>query len=110
MTLTEPLRYRHVGEAIRGPQGQDMSVRAEVGLLSRNVRIFGSQDVAGTDSFGAHVQMLHIDEAHLRYVELTHVGQANQLGHYPIHFHHSGVVNDRVSVHGCAVHRSFNVM
>ena len=65
MTLTEPLRYRHVGEAIRGPQGQDMSVRAEVGLLSRNVRIFGSQDVAGTEAFGAHVMMLHADTARL---------------------------------------------
>ena len=57
-----------MAEAITGPAGQDMSIRAEVGLLSRNIRIVGSQDVAGTDSFGAHVQMLHIDEAHLRYV------------------------------------------
>ena len=35
-------KYFHVGEQLTGPNGEDMSIRSEVGLLSRNVRIVGS--------------------------------------------------------------------
>ena len=85
--LKRGLSYRHVSETITGPNGEDMSIRAEVGLLSRNVRIVGSTDKDGTEDFGAHVMMLKVDRAQFEYVELTHVGQAHQLGRYPIHFH-----------------------
>merc|ERR1719353_136648 len=89
-----------------------MSLRAEVALLSRNVRILGSTEENGTQDFGAHVMMLKLDRAHFEYVEWHHVGQAHQLGRYPIHFHVSGVLKvvdeQRALVRGCAVHRTFN--
>ena len=37
-----------MSETITGPRGEDMSIRAEVGMLSRNVRITGSTDVDAT--------------------------------------------------------------
>jgi hypothetical protein len=36
------------------------------------------------------------------------MGKANQLGHYPVHFHFAGIMKDRASVMGCAIHRTFN--
>lgn len=46
-------------------------------------------------------------QAHIEYTEFRTVGQAFQLGRYPVHFHING--NMSLSyVHGCAIHKSFN--
>jgi hypothetical protein len=110
LTLKEPLKYRHLAEDDKDPLAgsKDTSIRAEVGILSRSIRVIGSQDLDGTEHFGAHVMMLKIDKVALEYVEFFHVGQAHQLGRYPVHFHHSGVVYGRAHVRGCAIHRTFN--
>ena len=43
----------------------------------------------------------------ISYVEFVHVGQAFQLGRYPIHFHLEGSVHDSYII-GNSVHHTFN--
>merc|ERR1719199_1239343 len=85
-----------------------MNIRAEVGLLSRNILVKGSRTEDATQHFGAQVMMLKLDKVALEYVEFNHVGQAHSLGRYPVHFHHSGNLAGRAHVRGCAIHRTFN--
>jgi len=55
-------------------------MRAEVGLLSRNVIFRGDPDVSPKMQFGAHIMMhSHGDESligRIEYIEFTDVGQA----------------------------------
>ncbi|XP_061122944.1 PKHD1 like 1, tandem duplicate 1 [Syngnathus typhle] len=45
ITLTEPLEYSHLGISVTLPDGTAFEARAEVGLLTRNVVVRGSQNV-----------------------------------------------------------------
>ncbi|KAK7090198.1 cell surface hyaluronidase-like [Littorina saxatilis] len=83
--------------------------RAEVGLLSRNIKIEGVMEDScyevdipgasraftrklckrfGMDTFGGHIKILigHTS-VHIEGAELYHMGQQGYLGSYPIHFH-----------------------
>merc|ERR1719414_1132205 len=88
------LYYTHFGEMYRG-----VDMRAEVGLLTRNVVIRGEMgdhcsdeseacQALGFDNFGGHTVAL---EGFARYniegAEVTNMGQMSVLGRYPIHFH-----------------------
>lgn len=44
ITLTEPLMYTHLGVTVTLPDGSKFEGRAEVGLLTRNIVIRGSQN------------------------------------------------------------------
>ncbi|XP_068189914.1 fibrocystin-L-like [Antennarius striatus] len=46
VTLTEPLKYIHLGVTITLPDGTQFEGRAEVGLLTRNIVVRGSQNRA----------------------------------------------------------------
>uniref|UniRef100_A0A3Q2Z1Q4 PKHD1 like 1, tandem duplicate 1 n=1 Tax=Hippocampus comes TaxID=109280 RepID=A0A3Q2Z1Q4_HIPCM len=45
VTLTEPLKYSHLGVSVTLPDGTVFEARAEVGLLTRNVVVRGSQNI-----------------------------------------------------------------
>jgi hypothetical protein len=86
-------------------------MRAEVGLLSRNVVYRGDPETSSANMYGATI-FLHSQgddslKARLSYIECTDVGQAFKLGRYAIHFHMIGAVH-RSYAKGLAVHRSFN--
>jgi hypothetical protein len=86
-------------------------MRAEVGLLTRNVKYRGDPETSAKNKYGAHI-MLHApgDEAcigRIMYVELTDVGQAFKLGRYPIHFHLIGTVAKSI-VKGNSIHQTYN--
>ena len=93
--------------------GKRVDMRAEVGCLTRNVKVQGD-DESTSDQYGAHI-MLHspaIGEVattvgRISYLECTLCGQAAILGRYPIHFHMLGRVHESYVV-GAAVHRTFN--
>ncbi|XP_078071648.1 PKHD1 like 1, tandem duplicate 1 [Mustelus asterias] len=53
LNLTEPLRYRHLGESISLRDGTVFEPRAEVGLLTRNVIVRGSNQVEWNDQIEA---------------------------------------------------------
>ncbi|XP_077774996.1 cell migration-inducing and hyaluronan-binding protein isoform X1 [Podarcis muralis] len=98
--------YLHTGEVIDG-----VDMRAEVGLLSRNVLVMGemakecynyNSDLCSFfdfDTFGGHIKLgLGFKAVHMEGIELKHMGQQS-LGHYPIHFHMSGDVDEKGGYH-----------
>ena len=85
-------------------------MRAEVGLLTRNVKYRGDSN-SRRDKYGAHIMMHSSGDDSLSgkiaYTEFEDVGQAFQLGRYPIHFHMIGRVHNSY-VKGNAIHHTYN--
>jgi hypothetical protein len=69
-----------------------VDVRAEVGLLTHNIVIQG--DAASTASnVGGHIMLMAgsgTTTVQLAHVQLQRMGQLNQVGRYPLHFHLMG--------------------
>ncbi|MEO0857903.1 MAG: G8 domain-containing protein [Bacteroidota bacterium] len=112
VTLTEPLDYRHFGE-IQTIEGRRIDMRAEVGLLTRDIVIQGDEnsltriDETGYHvGFGGHVMFMVGGTAQIEGVELVRMGQTGVRGRYPIHWHLAG---DRPSdyARGNSVHHSY---
>ncbi|XP_078070072.1 cell surface hyaluronidase [Mustelus asterias] len=93
-------QFLHVGEIVDG-----IDMRAEVGVLSRNVVIEGEMEDScygdnwceffKHDTFGGHLKILkNFTSVHLSNVELVHMGQ-QVMGSYPVHFHLCGDVDER---------------
>ncbi|XP_073734187.1 cell surface hyaluronidase CEMIP2 isoform X2 [Callorhinus ursinus] len=117
--VKETPQFLHMGEITDG-----VDMRAEVGILTRNVVIRGQMEdscYAGNqcqffdyDTFGGHVMIKkNFTSVHLSYVELKHMGQ-QQLGRYPVHFHLCGDVDYKggyrhaTFVDGLSIHHSFS--
>ncbi|XP_043915117.1 cell surface hyaluronidase [Protopterus annectens] len=115
--IKEKPQFPHVGEILDG-----VDMRAEVGILSRNIVIQGEMEGScygsnmcqffNTDTFGGHIQILkNFTSVHLSNVELKNMGQQAQKK-YPLHFHLCGDVDvkggyrsptyvDSLSIHHC---------
>uniref|UniRef100_A0A8C3WU92 hyaluronoglucosaminidase n=1 Tax=Catagonus wagneri TaxID=51154 RepID=A0A8C3WU92_9CETA len=117
--IEETPQFLHMGEIIDG-----VDMRAEVGILTRNVVIRGEMEEAcyaenqcqffDYDTFGGHVMIKkNFTSVHLSYVELKHMGQQH-LGRYPVHFHLCGDVDYKggyryaAFVDGLSIHHSFS--
>jgi parallel beta-helix repeat protein len=119
ITLSRPTIFKHYAGSVDytgsnfngGTKTKTLEMRAEVGLLSRNVVYKGADDDSVEAQYGAHIMMhSHGDDSltgRISYVELTQVGQAFQLGRYPIHFHMIGNVHNSY-VKGNAIHHTYN--
>ncbi|KAB1256997.1 Cell migration-inducing and hyaluronan-binding protein [Camelus dromedarius] len=113
--------YLHIGEEIDG-----VDMRAEVGLLSRNIVVMGEMEdecypysthicsFFDFDTFGGHIKFaLGFKAAHLEGVELKHMGQ-QLVGQYPIHFHLAGDVDEKggynppTYVRDLSIHHTFS--
>mmetsp|Transcript_4311 Transcript_4311/g.10607 ORF Transcript_4311/g.10607 Transcript_4311/m.10607 type:complete len:3581 (-) Transcript_4311:97-10839(-) len=111
ITLAGTLSTYHLGSwATDSGNTQVVDMRAEVGLLSRNV-IFQGDDVhTQADQLGAHI-MLHDPDGQavgrIEHIEARNVGQAFRLGRYPIHYHLLGDVSTSY-IRNSAIHHSFN--
>ena len=143
--LDEPLEHRHIAVCSNGPNnnGQGwgwagtLCTRAEVGLLTRNVKMMGNfnedwrEELAecelgvgiafgtqtcfqnrfgheeGSDQFGSVLFLHKPSYAKIEFFELTHAGQAFNLARYPIHFHTPGSLPTSY-VRGCGIHNTFN--
>lgn len=113
-------KYLHVGEVLDG-----VDMRAEVGMLTRNILIMGEMEdhcygnnaceFFDFDTFGGHLKVgIGFKAVHIEGVELKHMGQQT-MGHYPIHFHMAGDVDEKggysnppTYVKQAAVHHSFS--
>lgn len=112
-------QFLHVGELMDG-----VDMRAEVGLLTRNIllrgevqeRCYGEHACKffSFDTFGGHLKVERgFRAAHVSGVELQHMGQQT-MGHYPIHFHMNGDVDERggyhppTSIQHVSIHHSFS--
>ncbi|KAJ8393075.1 hypothetical protein AAFF_G00067580 [Aldrovandia affinis] len=109
--------YLHLGEVVDG-----VDQRAEVGLLTRNIRVRGEMESScyahnhchlfQYDTYGGHIKIQKgFRSFHMSGVELIALGQQNR-GSYPLHFHLAGDVDqrggydpptyvDHLSVHHC---------
>lgn len=76
------------------PQGQSWTLdqRAEVGLLTHNIKIQGDT-ASDITKFGGHMMFMRPvgstigGHAYIANVELTRMGQRQKLGRYPMHWH-----------------------
>uniref|UniRef100_W5MTF7 hyaluronoglucosaminidase n=1 Tax=Lepisosteus oculatus TaxID=7918 RepID=W5MTF7_LEPOC len=112
-------QFLHVGEIIDG-----IDMRAEVGLLTRNILIQGQMENScygnnlcqffSYDSYGGHIKILgNFTSVHLSHIELKNMGQ-QVMGSYPVHFHLCGDVDEKggysppTYIEGLSIHHSFS--
>ena len=109
-TLNTALSYRHVGvqqSYSSGSRSWVLDQRAEVGLLSHNVKIQGDASSEST-SFGAHVMIMKGAKGYFSSVELHRMGQKKILGRYPIHWHMHENTSSGQYFRNSSIHRSYN--
>ncbi len=110
--FTKELKYPHTGSIISYKRETDQKewkadVRAEVGLLSHNIRIEGDleSDLSG---FGGHIMIMSGGKAFLDGVELYKMGQKSKLGRYPFHWHLLANGGKDQYIKNSSIHKSFN--
>ncbi len=113
-TVGADLSYDHIGETkpySGNSQSWSLDMRAEVGLLSRNIKIQGSpvsfNENDQTYKLGAHVMIMGNAEAYFDGVELYRVGQARKKARYPFHWHVRGNAIGQYFKNS-SVHESYN--
>ncbi|KAF0297088.1 Cell surface hyaluronidase [Amphibalanus amphitrite] len=88
-----PVLYTHWGEVTDG-----VDMRAEVGVLTRNVRFHGRMeescygnnlcDIFDYDTFGGQIKIhQNFTSVRIENAEFYHMGQQSVMSSYPIHFH-----------------------
>ena len=102
LQLSAPLAYTHyAGEKDYGEPGKPdmLTMRAEVGLLTRSVKIRGD-DSTTSSKYGGHI-MLKGDNVvgRISHVELKNMGQAYQLQRHPVTFTESEHLGDSYVSH-----------
>lgn len=111
ITFVEPLKYKHYAGVQALESGVTLEMRAEVGLLTRNVVIQGDESSEKT-KYGVHI-IIHSrtgdDKSigRITYAEVRRAGQAYNVGRYAIHFHMTGNVRQSYVV-GNSIHHSYN--
>ncbi|XP_078597213.1 cell surface hyaluronidase CEMIP2-like [Branchiostoma floridae x Branchiostoma japonicum] len=115
--ISGQIKYTHFGEI-----SDDVDLRGEVGLLTRNIKFQGEVEdncygdnfcqYFDYDTYGGHVKILPgFKNVHLSGIEFTRMGQQVQ-GSYPVHFHMAGDVDEvggysrptyvrELSIHNC---------
>lgn len=85
VTLDKALNYEHFGKQ-ETIGGKTFDMRAEVGLLSRNIDIQGAEDSLKSE-FGAHMMFMNGSAVQLSGIEVRRGGQIGKAARYPIHWH-----------------------
>ena len=106
VTLSRPLGHEHFGER-QTVDGRTVDERAEVALLSRNVKIEGEES-SSADGFGGQIMVMEGGQARVEGAELTRLGQKATLRRYPIHFHMLGSGGESSYLEGSSLHHTFN--
>jgi len=120
VSFTTALTFPHNGSTITRTRSTDgkswtADLRAEVGLLSRNVRIQGDA-VSETAGFGGHIMVMNggtgccvtAGKGYIEGVELIRMGQKSLLGRYPMHWHMVAEGGAGQYFRDSVVRRSFN--
>ena len=94
-----------------GSKTKTITMRAEVGLLTRNVVFKGADADSINDRYGAHIMLHAVDNesviGRISYIEIYQAGQAFQLGRYPIHYYMLGIAHDSY-IKGNSIHHTYN--
>lgn len=109
ITLDSPLNSLHYAKT--ETYGTDtIEIRGEVGLLTRNIKIRGSDDSLA-NQYGAHIMLYFPGNescvGRIENAEIFHAGQAYNLGRYAIHFHLIGRVSGSY-IRNNSIHDTFN--
>jgi cell surface hyaluronidase len=99
VSFTNGLSYLHNGSTLTKTRPSDSKswtadLRAEVGLMSRNVKVQGDA-ASATAGFGGHIMVMNggttccvtAGKAYIEGVELFRMGQKSIVGRYPMHWH-----------------------
>ncbi len=115
VSFTPPLAFMHWGALQNYNDGTDLHVldeRAEVGLLTRNVKVQGDA-LSENNGFGGHFMIMKglccptSGVGRVSGIELFRMGQKSAIARYPFHWHHAGDVTGQY-IRGCGIHRSYN--
>ena len=99
--VTGELKYQHFGEVDSG-----VDMRAEIGLLTRNVKIHAELEEKcynekqncdltedKRDLFGGHIMVLEgFGSFRVENAEVTKMGQQGEMARYPLHWHMAGEI------------------
>ncbi|GAA1954017.1 DUF4082 domain-containing protein [Microbacterium deminutum] len=111
VTLAAPLANAHAAistcQTLTGAT-RCVDERAEVGLLTHNLKIVGPANTAAHDGFGGQTMVAAGGQIHIASAELTNMGQKGVVGRYPIHFHIVGDAGSQSSVENVSLHDNFN--
>jgi hypothetical protein len=93
VTVNDPFLYKHVSLIEKYGTSDYLVMQAEVGLLTRNIKMMGDSSSRNT-RYGSHLVVMGTPntgfEAHIAYSEFTQCGQPQIVGRYCIHFHMIG--------------------
>ncbi len=106
LSFAEPLAYEHWGE-LQTYGDKVLDARAEVALLSRNIRFEGDPASAET-GLGGHLMVMPGGQAYIQDAEFYRMGQSGVMGHYPIHFHLLRDGGRGLYVKNSSIHHSFS--
>lgn len=112
LTLNKNLTNPHIGRKknyTRAKDGKSWNVemRAEVGLLSKSIKIQG--DASSKDNqFGGHVMIHSGAQAHVDGVEFFQMGQKAITGRYPFHWHLLQEKGAGQYLKNSSIHTSYN--
>jgi len=109
ITLDTALDHRHFGEVqsfSNGKHAWTLDSRAEVALLSRNIRIQGDES-SEASRFGGHMMIMEGSVGLLSGIEMYRMGQEGVLARYPFHWHLAGNVGGQY-IKNSSIVRSYN--
>lgn len=90
VSFKEALKFKHVGTTVTPVPGVTVDTRTEIGLLTHNIVVKGD-DSSVTSKIGGHAMFMATPNkgstVQITNTEFTAMGQFNNLGRYPVHFH-----------------------
>ncbi len=109
VSFTPALQFRHFGR-LQTIAGRSVDMRAEIGLLTRNIVLRGADDSLA-QHFGGHVMIMGGGFATIEGAEFTRMGQRGLKGRYSLHWHwftkQSGLPATGQYVRNCSFHDAF---
>ncbi|MCE9667879.1 hypothetical protein LY474_08660 [Myxococcus stipitatus] len=110
LALSSPLAYAHTGVVktyTDGARSWTADLRAQVGLLTHNIKVQGDTASQAT-GHGGHVMIMDNATAYFSGVELFNMGQKKLLGRYPFHWHMLGSAGAGQYFKNSSIHQSYN--
>ena len=112
--LNNQLAYSHYsgthtytnGKGGSAAQSWTINMSAEVGLLSRDIKISGDSN-SEIDGYGGHIMTMPSGTIRSSGVELFRMGQRYHIGRYPFHWHLAGDVTGEY-LRQSSIHESYN--
>ena len=111
LTLHAPLGAPHTGviKTYSKPgRTWTADLRAEVGMLTHNIKIQGNANSEADNGFGAHTMIMMNSRAYVSNVELYRVGQKSLMGRYPFHWHLLANAGAGQYLENSSIHKSWN--